>query len=176
GLAWRGGLFTGRESPAPSAIGGPFQMVDQSGRPVTEAVLRGKWSAVFFGFTYCPDICPTTLQTLVDAKAKLGRKGEDLQILFVSVDPARDTPQQLTTYLQSYPGVIGLTGTPEQLAATTKAFKVWYAKRGEGEGYTMDHSSAVYLMDPKGRFTNAVAVQLGPDRAAQDIAREMQGG
>jgi protein SCO1 len=194
-LAWQAGVFS-REAatPAASAIGGRFQMVDTAGRPVDQALLQGKWSAVFFGFTYCPDICPTTLQTLIDAKAKLGERAEELQIVFVSVDPRRDTPQQLATYLSNFPGVIGLTGSPEQVANFAKAYKVYYslscptenpADRAKlkapddcPDGYLVDHTSAVYLMDPEGRFTNAIAHQLGPDQAADVIRREMekQGG
>lgn len=190
-LAWQAGVFSRQPgAPAASAIGGPFQMSDASGRPVDQSLLQGKWSAVFFGFTYCPDVCPTTLQTLIDAKAKLGAQADKLQIVFVSVDPRRDTPQQVATYLSNFPGVIGLTGSPEQVAALAKAYKVYYslscpaedpADRGKlkapddcPDTYLVDHTSAVYLMDPKGRFTNAIAHQLGPDQAADVIRREME--
>lgn len=185
-LAWQAGVFSRSQAPAASSIGGPFQMVDASGRPVDQTLLEGKWSAVFFGFTYCPDVCPTTLQTLLDAKAKLGKRADKLQIVFVSVDPGRDTPQQVATYLANFPGVVGLTGSPEQVAQFAKAYKVHYslscptdrdklkAPQDCPESYLVDHTSAVYLMDPKVRFTNAVAHQLGPDQAADVIAREME--
>lgn len=190
-LAWQAGVFSGRDTAPPaSSIGGPFQMADTAGQPVDQALLQGKWSAVFFGFTYCPDVCPTTLQTLLDAKAKLGRRAEKLQIVFVSVDPGRDTPQQVATYLSNFPGVVGLTGSPEQVAQVTKAYKVYASLSCPAENpadraklkapqdcpdsYLVDHTSAVYLIDPKGRFANAVAHQLGPDQAADVIAREME--
>jgi cytochrome oxidase Cu insertion factor (SCO1/SenC/PrrC family) len=172
------------------AIGGPFALTDQDGRTVTSDSLKGKPTLIYFGFTYCPDVCPTTLQTLLDAKAKLGARAEKLQIVFVSVDPGRDTPQQVTTYLSNFPGVVGLTGSPEQVAQVTKAYKVYASLSCPAENpadraklkapqdcpdsYLVDHTSAVYLMDPKGRFANAVAHQLGPDQAADVIAREME--
>jgi protein SCO1/2 len=189
-IAWQAGVFSRDRAPPASAVGGPFQLTDASGRPADQSLLQGKWSAVFFGFTYCPDVCPTTLQTLIDARRQLGERGEDLQIVFVSVDPARDTPQQMATYLSNFPGVVGLTGTPEQVARVVKAYKGYYALSCPAEdaaerarlkapqdcpdSYLVDHSSAVYLMDPKGRFTNAVTHQLGPDQAADVIRREME--
>jgi protein SCO1/2 len=187
-IAWQGGVFS--RGPQASAVGGPFQLTGATGQPVDESLLKGRWSAVFFGFTYCPDVCPTTLQTLVDAREKLGPRGEKLQIVFISVDPARDTPQQLATYLSNFPGVLGLTGTPEQVAQVVKVYKGYYALSCPAEDpaernrlkapqdcpdtYQVDHSSVVYLMDPKGRFANAVTHQLGPDQAAEVIRREME--
>lgn len=160
-------------------IGGPFQLVDQDGRAVDESLLQGKWSLVFFGFTYCPDYCPTTLAALDATQARLGDKARDLQIVFISVDPERDTPQALKDYLSSdgFPeGVIGLTGTPEQVKAAADAYKAFYQKVGEGEGYTMNHSLTVYLMGPDGRFRTAVAEELGPERSAAVIERAMAQG
>lgn len=160
-------------------IGGPFQLVDQDGRAVDESLLQGKWSLVFFGFTYCPDYCPTTLAALDATQARLGDKARDLQIVFISIDPERDTPQALKDYLSSdgFPeGVIGLTGTPEQVKAAADAYKAFYQKVGEGEGYTMNHSLTVYLMGPDGRFRTAVAEELGPERSAAVIERAMAQG
>ncbi len=160
-------------------IGGPFQLVDQDGRAVDQTLLNGKWSLVFFGFTYCPDFCPTTLTALAATRERLGPAAEDLQIVFVSVDPERDTPQALKDYLSSDgfpPGVIGLTGTPDQVAATAKAYRAYYQKVGEGEGYTMNHSLTVYLIGPDGRFRSALAHDLGPERSAQLIQRVMARG
>ncbi|MET0294880.1 MAG: SCO family protein [Phenylobacterium sp.] len=179
----------GGEGPAASAVGGPFQLVDSSGRAIDQSMLQGKWTAVFFGYTYCPDFCPLTLQTLVDARQKLGGKAKDLQLLFVSVDPGRDTPRQLADYVANYPGVIGATGSPAQIQAMTKAYKSYYAyacPKTEGAGpreaprdcpqdYVVDHSTAVYLMDPKGRFVNAVAHGLGPEKTAETMAQAMKG-
>ena len=160
-------------------VGGPFQLVDHNGRPVDESMLEGKWSLVFFGFTYCPDYCPTTLAALDATKQRLGDKARDLQIVFISVDPQRDTPQALKDYLSSdgFPeGVIGLTGTPEQVKAAADAYKAFYQKVGEGEHYTMNHSLTVYLMGPDGRFRTAVAEELGPENSARVIERAMARG
>ncbi len=134
GLAWNAGVF---KSEPPVPIGGPFQMVDQNGKPATEKVLKGKWSLVFFGFTYCPDVCPTTLQALAETNEILGSRAKNLRIVFISVDPGRDNPQQMKTYLSNDfipKSTIGLTGTPEQVQVAAKAYKVYYAKSGEGPG------------------------------------------
>ena len=162
-----------------ASVGGPFTLVDQDGRKVDERLLKGKWTAVFFGFTYCPDVCPTTLQTLAAAQDRLGPKAKDLQFLFISVDPGRDTPAQLKTYLSSpvFPkGVIGLTGTPDQVAGATKAYRAYAQKEGEGPDYVVNHTSAVYLMDPNGRFDRVLAYSLTPDEIARQISTAMRDG
>ena len=175
-----GGLQPGEVvSTGQAEVGGPFQLVDHDGRPVDQTMLDGKWSLVFFGFTYCPDYCPTTLQALDATRERLGDKGKDLQIVFVSVDPERDTPQALKDYLSSdgFPeGVIGLTGTPAQVKAAADAYRAYYQKVGEGEDYTMNHSLTVYLMGPDGQFRTAVAEELGPKNSAAVIERAMAGG
>lgn len=161
------------------SVGGPFQLVDQDGRAVDQTLLNGKWSLVFFGFTYCPDFCPTTLAALDATQQRLGDRADDVQIVFISVDPARDTPQALKDYLSSdgFPeGVIGLTGSEDQVKAAADAYRAYYQKVGEGEGYTMNHSLTVYLMGPDGKFRTALAHDLGPERAAQLIERTMARG
>ncbi|WP_332658897.1 SCO family protein [Brevundimonas sp.] len=161
------------------SVGGPFQLVNQDGQTVDQTMLDGKWSLVFFGFTYCPDFCPTTLTALEATKQQMGAKAKDVQIVFVSVDPERDTPQALKDYLSSdgFPqGVIGLTGTPEQVKAAADVYRAYFQKVGEGEGYTMNHSLTVYLMGPDGKFRTALAHDLGPERAAQVIERTMARG
>lgn len=176
GLAWRAGVFSDQGQPS---VGGPFQLVDQDGRPVDQSVLKGKWSAVFFGFTYCPDVCPTTLQALGAAQDLLGPKAKDFQVVFISVDPERDTPEQVKTYLSAGPfakGTIGLTGTPAQVAAVAKAYHVFYQKRGEGPDYAIDHSTPTYLMDPKGRFSRIIPYNLPPEELARQISDAMRGG
>jgi len=175
GLAWRAGVFASAPSAGP---GGPFQLVDQTGRPVTEKVLKGKWSAVFFGYTYCPDVCPTTMAAMAQAQDRLGPKGKDLQVVFITIDPERDTPAQLTTYLSNdaFPkGAIGLTGSPAQVAAAAKAYRVFYEKAGSGRDYLMNHSTPTYLMDPKGRFQKVLPFGIGPDEIAKQIADAMRG-
>ena len=160
-------------------VGGPFQLVDQNGRAVDQTILNGKWTLVFFGFTYCPDYCPTTLGVLNAVQERMGDTAKALQIVFISIDPERDTPQLLKDYLSSdgFPkGVIGLTGTPEQTAQVAKEYRAFYQKVGEGEGYTMNHSLTVYLMGPDGQFRSAVAHDLGPDRTAKLIENAMERG
>ena len=160
-----------------AAIGGPFQLVDQNGRVVDQRILNGKWSAVFFGYTYCPDACPTTLQELAAVQDQLGPKAKDFQVVFVSVDPARDTSAKLKDYLSTHgfpAGVVGLTGTPEQVARAAKAYRVYYARHGDGPDYLMDHSVATYLMDPGGRFVAVLAPGESPQAVAAQIIKEMQ--
>lgn len=160
-------------------VGGPFELVDQTGRAVDESILEGRWTAVFFGFTHCPDYCPTTLQALAATRAAMGERGDDLGIIFVSIDPERDTPELLGDYLRtrSFPeGVVGLTGTPEQVAAAARAYRAHYERVGEGEGYTMNHTLTVYLMGPDGRFRRALTHDLAPDDAARVILNAMDQG
>jgi protein SCO1/2 len=164
------------KSSGEALIGGPFQLVDQNGKPTDQNILKGKWSAVFFGYTYCPDVCPTTMQALAQAEDKLGDKAKNLQVVFVSVDPGRDTPAQLKTYLSTpaFPkGAIGLTGTPDQVAAAAKAYRVYYQKDGQGEGYSVAHSSIVYLMNPKGKFDRALTDSQTPSEVATQIGDAM---
>jgi len=164
--------------PEPSLIGGSFQMVDQTGKTVDQEILQGKWSAVFFGFTYCPDVCPATLQALSAAVPLLKpAEARTMQIVFVSVDPARDTPAQVKLYLDSQrlpAGTIGLTGSQAQVDAMAKAYRVVHEKAGEGANYTMNHSTAVYLMDPKGRFDSVLAYGLTPPQMAELISKAMR--
>ena len=160
-------------------VGGDFQLTNQDGQPVDQTMLDGKWSLVFFGFTYCPEFCPTTLAELAAVQQRLGDKAENLQIVFVSVDPERDTPRQMKDYLSSdgFPqGTIGLTGTPEQVAQAARVYRAYYEKVGEGEGYTMNHSLTVYLMGPDGEFRTAVAYGLGPDKSTKIIEDAMARG
>jgi protein SCO1/2 len=175
GVAWKAGVFEDRGQPA---VGGPFQLVDQDGRPVDQSVLKGKWSAVFFGFTYCPDVCPTTLQAMARTQDLLGPKAKDFQVVFISVDPGRDTPQQMKTYLsnEAFPkGTIGLTGTPAQVDAAAKAYKAYYAKNGDGPDYLVDHFSSTYLMNPKGQFEKILPYGVAPEELARQISDAMRG-
>lgn len=182
GAAWRAGVFGGQDrggqtSSGTALVGGPFKLVNQDGQPVDESILKGKWSAVFFGFTYCPDVCPTTLQALGAAQQELGGKADKLQVVFISVDPERDTPEQIKTYLSNevFPkGTIGLTGTPEQVAAAAKAYRVYFKKNGEGEDYLVDHSTAIYLMNPKGQFETVLRHDAPPAELAQQIAKAIK--
>nr|WP_315053004.1 SCO family protein [uncultured Brevundimonas sp.] len=160
-------------------VGGDFQLVDQEGRPVDQTILNGKWSLVFFGFTYCPEFCPTTLAEMAAVQQQLGEQARDLQMVFISIDPERDTPQALKDYLSSdgFPdGTIGLTGTPEQVAQAARAYRAFYQKVGEGEGYTMNHALTVYVMGPDGKFRTTLGYGLGPEKATQIVRDAMARG
>lgn len=135
-------------------IGGPFAMTEMTGRPVTEADLRGKPTALFFGFTRCPASCPVTLQVLTNVLGRMGADADRLNVAFVTVDPDRDTPQAMRDYLGSFdPRIRGFVGTEAQLAAMADAFKVQYRRVPlDGGDYTMDHTAAVILLDARGRF------------------------
>jgi len=174
-LAFQTGLF--RPRPAPADVGGPFQLVDQTGKPVTEDVLKGQWNAVFFGFTYCPDVCPGTLQSLIRAKDQLGPLGRDVRIVFISVDPGRDRPAAVADWLKanSAPaGTLGLTGTQAQVDAAVKAYRAVAIKQGDGPDYLVDHSTVVYLMDPRGRFVRPLPHNL-PDEIVTQITGAKRG-
>jgi protein SCO1/2 len=162
-----------------AAIGGGFNLIDQDGKPVDQSILKGKWTAVFFGYTFCPDVCPTTLQTLGAASASLGERAKDFQVVFITVDPERDTPAVLKAYLSSaaFPrGAIGLTGSAEQIAAIAKTYGVFYQKEGSGDGYAVDHSSAIYLMNPDGQYDSVIAYGLTPDETRDQILKAMRRG
>jgi protein SCO1/2 len=166
-------------SSGTALIGGPFQLVNQDGRTVDQSILNGKWSAVFFGYTYCPDVCPTSLQALAQAKAALGAAAKDLQVVFISVDPDRDTPAQMKAYLAApaFPQpTLGLTGSAQQITATAKAYRVYYQKQGSGEGYAVNHSAIIYLMNPDGKFDRVIAQSLTPAEIATQIRQAMDAG
>jgi protein SCO1 len=157
--------------------GGPFTLVNQDGRPVDQSVLKGKWSVVFFGYTFCPDYCPTTLTNLGKAMDQLGAKASDAQVLFITIDPERDSPAAMKSYISSrvFPkNIMGLTGTPAQVAQVAKGYGVYYQKQGTGSTYSMDHSTALYLMDPSGSF-HGVIPDGPPDLDAKQISEAMKG-
>jgi protein SCO1/2 len=171
-------IFTGR-SPAPialpSAVGGPFKLVDQNARPITDQDLKGHPFLVFFGFTHCPDVCPTTLFEVSEILRAAGPGAKDARALFITVDPERDTPAVLKDYLASFdPRVIGVTGDSEAVAAVIKSYRV-YAKKvpTENGGYTMDHTAIVYLMGKDGRFVAPFNMKRRPQEAAEDLKRHL---
>ncbi len=139
------------------AIGGPFTLVDHNGKTVTAADFRGRFMLVFFGYTYCPDVCPTALTTMTDALDILGGDGEGVVPVFITVDPERDTPEHLKMYVNYFhPRLVGLTGTSETVGAAARAYRIYYAKASQesaaGDDYLMGHSSGIYLMGPDGAF------------------------
>jgi protein SCO1 len=159
-----------------AAIGGPFTLVNGAGQQVTDRSFRGKYMLVYFGYTYCPDVCPTTLQSLAGALDALGAKANDLAPIFITVDPARDTPAVMQRYAAAFsPRLIGLTGTPAEITQVEKEYHVYAAKHVTGPGpndYGMDHSSVIYIMGPDGRFLSPLA-EAEPKQMAADIARLM---
>ena len=156
-----------------SAIGGPFQLVDQNGKTVTNADLKGKWSLVYFGYTHCPDACPTALNDISIALDELGPKRDAVRPVFITVDPERDTPEVLKSYVTSFDApILALTGTPEEIAQAAKDYRVYYAKHPEAGGdYSMDHSSVIYVMDPEGRFTASFTHQSAPEEIAERLKK-----
>lgn len=161
------------------AIGGPFVLVDGEGQTVTEAALKGKWTAIYFGFTYCPDVCPTSLQALAEGLKKLGSKGRDIQTFLISVDPERDTPAVMKAYVanSTFPANLrGLTGTLAQVDAAAKAYKVYYKKDGDGPDYQVQHQSIIYLMNPKGELARPLTGALSPDEIATQIGDALRRG
>jgi len=156
-----------------SAIGGPFRLVDQNGNAFTEAALQGKWHLVFFGYTHCPDTCPTTLNELALALDKLGAKKRQVDIVFVSVDPERDTPELMKSYVASFDApIVALTGSADEVKQAAKAFRVFYAKHPRSDGgYDMDHSAVIYIMDPQGRFTATLTPDIPADAVAQRLEK-----
>jgi protein SCO1/2 len=144
--------------PQSLGIGGPFALTDHRGRAVTERDFRGRPMAIFFGFTYCPDVCPTTLTEMTGFIEALGPEADRVQWVFVSVDSERDTPETMATYLAAFDRrIIGLTGTEAQIAAAARAFRVFYRRVPlEGGSYTMDHSASVFLLDAEGRFAGTL--------------------
>jgi protein SCO1/2 len=155
-------------------VGGPFSLVDQNGAAVTEKALVGKPSIVFFGFTNCPDVCPTTLYEMTQVYAALGDRADRLNSFFVTVDPERDTPEQLKKYLSSFdPHIMALTGPREALDPMLRAYRVYAKKTPTANGdYTMDHTALVYLMDKKGRFVGAFNLQRPPAQSVQELEKQ----
>jgi protein SCO1/2 len=157
-----GGLPRDRASPSlfSAAVGGPFELRHVSGRRFGTRDLAGKPFAIFFGFTQCPDVCPTTLLDISNHIAALGGAAARINVVFVSVDPERDTAEHMQAYLASFdPRIVGLTGTPEEIAAIVRAYRVLVQKVPTTSGYTINHTATVFLMDAKGRFFGTMSFQ-----------------
>ena len=153
-----------------SLIGGPFALQNGEGKTITEATLRGRPFLVYFGYTHCPDVCPTELAQMSDVLAKMGEKA--IPALFITVDPERDTPKVMQDYVSSFdPHLIGLSGSSQAIGAVEKGYRV-FARKGETQsdgGYSMDHSSIVYLMDKSGGFVEAVNLERAPEETAKEL-------
>ena len=168
-------IVTGR-TPVPiaaSAVGGPFKLVDQNAKPITDQDFKGQPFLVFFGFTHCPDVCPTTLFEVSEIFRALGPDAKNLRAMFVTVDPERDTPAVIKDYLASFdPRITGATGDVDAITAAEKSYRV-YAKKvpTDGGSYTMDHTAIVYLMSKDGRFVAPFNMKRRPEEAAAELKR-----
>ena len=174
-LVLAGGSPAGRDKPL---IGGPFTLTDSQGKHVTDRDFRGKLMLVFFGYTNCPDVCPTELQNMTDVLGKLGPAAAQVAPIFVSVDPERDTPAQLDSYVKSFdPRIVGLTGTASEVASAAKAYRVYFRKAAGGaDSYTVDHSAFVYLMDREGNYLTHFLFNTSPDAMSQEIKKHLDDG
>ena len=162
-----------RSIATPAAIGGPFQLTDQSGQTVTEKEMQGRPTLIFFGFTHCPDVCPTSLFEISEVLRAMGQDADKVNAYFISVDPERDTAGAMKDYLSSFdPHLKGLTGPPEDLAKVISEYRVYAKKVPLKDGdYTMDHTALVYLMDREGKFVAPFNLKRTPDEAATDLKR-----
>jgi protein SCO1/2 len=156
-----------------ATIGGPFKLVDQNGQPLSDQDVKGQPFLVFFGFTHCPDVCPTALFEVSQVLRALGPEADHTRALFITVDPERDTPSVMKDYLSSFdPHFSGLTGDPAAIAAVAKAYRVYYKKVPLEQGdYTMDHTAIVYLMDKSGHFVAPFNLKRPAEAAAADLRR-----
>jgi protein SCO1 len=158
---------------APAAIGGPFQLTDQAGQTVTEKSLQGRPTLIFFGFTHCPDVCPTSLFEMSEVLKAMGKDADRVNAYFITVDPDRDTAEAMKDYLSSFdPHLKGLIGNPEQTAKVISDYRVYARKVPlKDGGYTMDHTALVYLMDRDGQFVSPFNLQRTPEQAAEDLKK-----
>lgn len=159
------------------SVGGPFSLIDGDGRRVTEADFKGKWLMIFFGYTFCPDACPTALGAMAEAMDRMGPEAEQIQPIFITIDPERDTPQVMKTYVGNFgPKIVGLTGTSEDIAQVAQAFRVYYKKAGEGADYLMDHSTAILVMNPAFQFAGIIAGDAKPAQMIERLNQIMSEG
>jgi protein SCO1/2 len=157
----------------PAAIGGPFQLTDQHGNAVTDKNLKGKPTLIFFGYTHCPDVCPTSLFEISEVLRALGKDSDKVNAVFISVDPERDTQAAMKDYLSSFdPHLEGLSGDPAETAKVITSYRVYAKKVPTKDGdYTMDHTALIYLMDRDGRFVSPFNLKRTPEEAAADLKR-----
>ncbi len=179
-VLWQSAGFKDKgNTPAPdnaaSLIGGDFTLTSHTGKRVSARDFRGKYMLVYFGYTFCPQICPTELQAMTEAIDLLGKDGDEVVPILISVDPERDTVEKLADYVPLFhKNLVGLTGTPEEIAKAAKAYRVYYAKAGDGAKYEMDHSAIIYLMDRKGQYAAHFAYGVKPEAIAEKIRAVMK--
>jgi protein SCO1/2 len=179
--------LTGMDMPAPSAggiqlaqgvaLGGPFTLTDHTGRTVTERDFAGRAVLLYFGYSYCPDVCPTELGTIASALDAMGAAGERVTPVFITIDPERDTQAALADYVSRFhPRMIGLTGTPEQIAQAARAYRVYFAKvrPRDSTDYLMDHSSFIYFVGPDGRVRSLFRPETTPEAIAGAVAAQLR--
>jgi len=169
-------IFKPEVPPDTKKIGGFFTLVNQDGKTVTDADYKGKYLLVYFGYTYCPDMCPTGLQSIAHALDQLGADAKKVQTLFITIDPERDTPAKLKSYVASFhPDIAGLTGSAAQIANVAHEYQVYYAKGEivEGTDYMMDHSSLIYLMNPDGKFVTDFPENADPAALIKAIHEQL---
>ena len=192
GALWRlgdmrpqsGPVTTVAEDAAPAAdgFGGPFSLTDQDGMRRTDMDFRGKYMLIFFGYTNCPDVCPTTLAVEAEALGKVGERANQIVPILITVDPMRDTPERLKAYLSAFgPNFVGLTGTAEEIEQAADAYEVYYqahldGRFGGAEGYSVDHTGNVYLMGPEGKFVSYYSPGIRPDELAADLMMKIPSG
>ena len=157
-----------RATASTVTVGGPFTLSTLDGTTVTDQTYRGKWLLVYFGYTFCPSSCPTTLLAVSMVLKELGPDAAQVRPLFITVDPERDTPKVMRQYIESFdPRIVGLTGTPQQIAAAAHEYGAYYVRHSTGSGpddYVMDHSTYLYLMDPRGKFVRAIDPDISSDQ------------
>ena len=170
-----GVILLANERPRTVAIGGPFQLIDQDGRTVTEQALLGRPSLVFFGYTHCPDVCPATMYDISQIMRALGPDADRARAVFITVDPERDTQPVLKDYMSSFdPHITGLTGDLDAITAVAKEYRVYFRKVAtEGDDYGMDHTAITYLMDKEGRFVAPFSLKRTTEEAAADLRRHL---
>ncbi len=156
-------------------IGGPFALTDQNGETRSDKDFRGRWMLVYFGYTHCPDVCPLTLEEMADVMDRLGPEAARVAPIFISIDPARDTPKVMKAYVAAFgKNFVGLTGSEKEVAQAARQYRVYYKKRAvKTGGYGMDHSGEIYLMNPDGRFATVYEEEQGPDKIADDLRKRL---
>jgi len=170
-----GSLVAKVQTLATPPIGGPFALVDDTGKPRTDADFRGRLMLIYFGYTHCPDACPTTLQDIADALAKLGPAADQVAPIFITIDPERDTVQYLKGYAEQFDAkFVALTGSPEQIATAAKSYRVYYRKATNQADYLMDHSSIVYLMGRDGKFLTHFTPETTPEQMADTVRKYLR--
>ncbi len=180
GATWLATSRSGVEAAAAAAprIGGPFTLAAADGATVTDRSFRGKWLLIYFGYTFCPDACPTALSNISAALARLGRLADRVQPLFITVDPRRDTAKVMAEYVKAFdPRILGLTGSAAAIADVAREYGVYVApQKGEGDDYLVDHSSFVYVMTPRGKFAATLAGTMPGAQMAVEIERLLAPG